>query len=198
MEPAPKARTGRDRLRDVGTTIVLTISLFFVLQTFVAQPYRVEGASMETTLMPGTFVLIDKLTPRWAPYARGDIVVFHPPGRSASRGGTPFIKRVIGLPGDRVELRDGAVYVNGVRLDEPYLYPRGGRPGGTDPEDGSSWRVSDDELFVMGDHRDDSSDSRDFGPIAISSVIGRAALRYWPLDAFGTFSRQTYPELAAG
>jgi signal peptidase I len=182
------------RLRDVVTTVALTIGLFLVLQTFVAQPYRVEGASMEDTLPPGTFVLIDKLTPRWAPFERGDIVVFHPPGRGSSTA-TPYIKRVIGLPGDRVELRDGRVLVNGVELEEDYLFAGADGPGATDPEGRSDWVVPDGDLFVMGDHRADSQDSRSFGPIPIESVIGRAALRYWPLDAFGGFNRPDYPEL---
>ena len=106
-------------LFEVVETLVLTVIIFLVIQNFVAQPYRIEQMSMEQTLEPGQYVLIDKLSPRWADYARGDVVVFWPPDAEHE---VPFIKRVIGLPGDRVEIRDGLVFVNGVELDEPYVF----------------------------------------------------------------------------
>lgn len=179
---------------EVVETLVLTVLIFLGIQTFVAQPYKVQQVSMETTLLPDEFVLVDKLTPRWAPYARGDIIVFEPPATVVDSGGVPFIKRVIGLPGDRVELRDGRVYVNDARLDEPYIYQDGGVPQTTEPEgDGTTlWLVQPGELLVLGDHRQESSDSRSFGPIAISDVIGRAWLRYWPLDTFGVLPVPSY------
>jgi len=172
----------------------LTVVIFLGIQTFVAQPYRVEGASMETTVMPDQYVLIDKLTPRWAAYSRGDIVVLHPPSNFAGLDDTPFIKRIIGLPGDRIELKDGKVYVNGTVLDEPYIYASGGIRQPTNPTTAASseWLVPAGELFVMGDHRQASADSRMFGPIEISQVIGRAWLRYWPVDSFGILPAPTY------
>jgi signal peptidase I len=174
------------------------VIIFLGIQTFVAQPYRVEGASMETTVMPDQYVLIDKLTPRWAPYARGDIVVLHPPTDFIDLNDVPFIKRVIGLPGDRIELKDGKVLVNGTALDEPYLFTAGGTRQPTNPTGGSAseWLVPAGELFVMGDHRQASADSRTFGPIEISQVIGRAWLRYWPVDSFGILPVPTYPTTA--
>jgi signal peptidase I len=184
-------------LFEVVETLVLTILIFLGIQTFVAQPYKVQQGSMETTLLPDQYVLVDKLTPRWAPYDRGDIVVFDPPASWASAGGVPFIKRVIGLPGDQVEIRDGRVYVNAVELDEDYVFQENGRPQPTEPTPGgtTSWVVPDGGLFVMGDHRRDSADSRSFGPIETSHVIGRAWLRYWPFDAFGILPTPTHPEL---
>ena len=92
---------------------------------------------METTLQPEQYVLVDKLTPRWAPYERGDIVVFQPPKSFGSSTGAPFIKRVIGLPGDRIDLMDGFVIVNGTELDEPYLFERRGEPEPTEPSGGT-------------------------------------------------------------
>jgi signal peptidase I len=189
----PKADTVTKRpalgcLLEVVETLVLTIVIFFAIQTFVAQPFKVEGGSMEATLLDGHYVLIDKLTPRWAPYGRGDIVVLEQPGPGSPTGAPPFIKRVIGLPGDHVELIDGIVHVNGVPLDEPYIYTADGVPQTTDETPGGprEWHVPVGRLFVLGDHRWDSSDSRAFGPIETSKVLGRAWLRYWPLDAFGT------------
>jgi signal peptidase I len=184
---------------EVVETLVLTVVIFFVVHSFVAQPFRVEQRSMETTLLPEQYVLVDKLTPRWAPYERGDIVVFEPPESWASVRRDPFIKRVIGLPGDRVKLEDGLVLINGVELDEPYLFVRAGKPEPTEPSfDGeTSWQVPDGALFVMGDHRAASADSREFGPIDISTVLGRALLRYWPFDTFGPIQRPAYPELAS-
>jgi signal peptidase I len=184
-EPARKGRT-RGCLFEVVETVVLTVLIFLGIQTFVAQPYRIEGGSMETTLLPDQYVLIDKLTPRWAPYARGDIVVLDPPEQAAG-GGAPFIKRVIGVAGDRVELRDGIVYVNGVALDEAYIYAVDGVRQTTKPAFGEAteWLVPAGEVFVMGDHRSASSDSRSFGPVETGHVLGRAWLRYWPIDAFG-------------
>jgi len=149
---------------------------------------------METSVMPDEYVLIDKLTPRWAPYARGDVVVIDPPEEFAGPSDTPFIKRVIGLPGDRVELIDGVVRVNGTALDEPYVFTERGIRQPTDPIGGgaSEWLVPQGALFVMGDHRGSSADSRIFGPVEIAHVIGRAWLRYWPIDTFGILPAPTY------
>jgi signal peptidase I len=180
-------------LFEIVETLVLTLIIFFVIQTFVAQPYRVEQVSMERTLEPDQYVLVDKLTPRFDDYKRGDIVIFDPPANWAGGRGTPYIKRIIGIPGDALEVRDGLVYVNGIALQEPYLYD--GQPtvatGGED-----TWVIPPDQLFVMGDHRSDSADSRVFGPIPRERVIGRAWLRYFPLSTFGVLPTPTYPELA--
>lgn len=180
-------------LFEIVETLVLTLIIFFVIQTFVAQPYRVEQQSMERTLEPNQYVLVDKLTPRFDEYKRGDIVIFDPPSSWATDRRTPYIKRIIGLPGDRVAIRDGVVYVDDVPLDEPYVYD--GQPTvvtGTDAE----WIVPPAELFVLGDHREDSADSRVFGPIPREHVIGRAWLRYWPLGTFGVLPTPSYPGLA--
>ncbi|MFI5262030.1 MAG: signal peptidase I [Candidatus Limnocylindrales bacterium] len=177
-------------LFEVLETLVLTIVIFLLIQNFVAQPYQVEQESMENTLQPGQYVLVDKLTPRFNDYQRGDIIVFNPPGQApGSPAEVPFIKRIIGLPGDRIDFRNGDVYVNGVKLDEPYLY--GDQPTQAGAM-GSTVVVPADSYFGMGDHRADSTDSRVFGFIARSDIIGRAWLRYWPITDLGILSAPTY------
>jgi signal peptidase I len=176
-------------------TLLLALIVFMVVQLFVAQPYQVQQESMENTLMPYQYVLVDKLSPLFDDYNRGDIVVFTPPkGWSHDQANTPFIKRVIGLPGDRIDIRDGKVYVNDSALDEPYIYAHQSTVA-PDPKV-SSWKVAAGELFVMGDHRSASQDSRHFGPIERSTVIGRAWMRYWPMEDFGLI-KPVEPEASA-
>ncbi len=186
-------------LFEIVETLVLTLVIFLLIQNFVAQPYKVQQQSMQRTLEPEEYVLVDKLTPRFDSYKRGDIVVFTPPAEWGEDG-TPFIKRVIGEGGDEVEIRDdGLVYINGDALDEPYVYsdePDGPPQDTTAPLDQSTWTIPDGEVFLMGDHRSNSADSRTFGPVEVEQIIGRAWLRYWPLSAFGILSTPTYPDLA--
>jgi signal peptidase I len=187
-------------LFEIVETLVLTLIIFVVIQNFVAQPYKVQQQSMERTLEPEQYVLVDKLTPRFDTYKRGDIVVFTPP-EDWGDNGTPFIKRVIGVAGDTVEIRDdGLVYIDDVALDEPYLYsdePGGPPQATTAPLEQANWTIADNEVFLMGDHRSNSADSRTFGPVETDQVIGRAWLRYWPLDTFGILPAPTYAGLAA-
>jgi signal peptidase I len=190
-------------LIEIAETLILTIVIFWVIQSFVAQPYRVEQESMMTTLEPDQYVLVDKLTPRFDSYSRGDIVVFNPVTHASScsseitarDGDTPFIKRVIGEPGDTVLLRAGTVYVNGVQLDEPYVHGAMTRPLSGE----TSWTVDPDRLFVMGDNRENSTDSRsdEIGQVCIGDVIGRAWIRYWPLNTIGILQTPTYPDVPA-
>ncbi len=186
-------------LVEIVETLVLTLIIFFVIQTFVAQPYKVQQMSMEHTLEPDQYVLVDKLSPRFDTYKRGDIVVFTPPDEWVQPDGTPFIKRVIGLSGDTVEIRDGSVFINGTKIDEPYLYaetPSDPAQPTTVPGDTHRWVVSAGSVFLMGDHRENSEDSRTFGEVAVNKIIGRAWLRYWPISVFGILPTPTYPELA--
>jgi signal peptidase I len=180
----------RGCLLEILETVVLTIVIFFLVQHFVAQPYQIMQVSMERTLEPGQYVLVDKVSPNVSDYKRGDVIVFEPPAGYQEDGkDIPFIKRVIGVGGDLVEVHDDAVWVNGVKLDEPYVFD--GQP--TTPLSGqASWRVPKDQLFVLGDHREQSQDSRVFGPIAKSTVIGRAWLRYWPIGKFSLIGSASY------
>ena len=197
--PPASSRRALGCLLEIVETLVLTAVLFWVIQSFVAQPFQVQQDSMMDTIQDSQFVLVDRLTPRFDPYHRGDIVVFTPPeATSESPTVKPFIKRVIGVAGDRVELRDGAVFVNDTALDEPYLFAVRGVAQPTVPEDGqTSWTIAAGDLFVMGDHRQESSDSRSFGAIKVTDVIGRAWLRYWPLADFGVLPTDGHPELAS-
>ncbi len=192
---APAGQGARlfSQLRGIAETLILTIVIFFVVQTFVAQPYVVDQVSMEQSLLPGQSVLVDKLTPRFDDYSRGDVIVFPDP----NGGKVPFIKRVIGLPGDLVELRDGAVFVNDVALAEDYTYDEFENPVLTEPFDEESWQIEPRRLFVMGDHRNQSVDSRSFGPIDRDAVIGRAVLRYWPIDSLAILQTPTYTGVPA-
>lgn len=190
----PSASPSRKRfgwLTETIVTVVLAILLYLVIQTFLVQTFRVEGRSMDITLHDGQHLLIDKLTPRFTSYGRGDVVVLHPPGLEESA--TPYIKRVIGVAGDHLAIHDGSVWIDGIQLEEPYV-----RPGAeTEPEtDQEAWDIGEGQVFVMGDNRPDSSDSRAFGVVRTDEIIGRAFLRFWPLDRLGLITAPSYPELA--
>jgi len=195
-------RSPRDRrlttAREAIQTLALTLIIFFVIQTWVVQPFQVVQESMRRTLEPGDYVLDDRLTPRWDAYDRGDVVVFKPPLSWGAADDTPYIKRVVGVAGDRIEIRDdGRLYVNDVALDEPYVFEVDGRPQPTTAlTEPPRWAVPDGQVFVVGDHRSNSEDSRFFGPIPVSAIVGRAWLRYWPLPAFGILETPTYDPTA--
>ena len=192
---APTRRRPRalDALIEIATTIALAIVLYVVIQTFVVQTYRVEQQSMQATLQPNQHLLIDKLTPRFDDYSRGDIIVFHPPP-DAGEGDTPYIKRVIAVGGEHVQIKRGAVWVNGVKLDEPYV----NKDGDTEADgDQTTWDVPIGSLFVLGDHRSQSTDSRAFGFVPVDSVIGRAWLRFWPLNTLTLIQTPVYPNVPA-
>lgn len=166
----------RTWLRDL--VISLAISAFFIL--FLYQPVKVEGTSMLPSLQDQERIFVNKFVYRFEPIERGDVVVFwYPLDRSKS-----FIKRVIALPGESVEIRGGRLSVNGVEIREPYVPPQY-----ADFSDYGPVRVPSDAYFVMGDHRISSNDSRVFGPVPSQFIYGRAAFAYWPFDHFGTLSK---------
>lgn len=196
------ARRSLGCLLEIVETLVLTLVIYLLIHNFIAQPFEVEQDSMYPTILEHEYVLIDKLSPRFSDYDRGDIVVFQPP-EGFEQGGVPFIKRVIGLPGDTVTLENGRVFVtppNGspVRLDEPYVVIADGETAPTLPRDAertSEWTIPAGHYFVMGDNRPQSQDSRFFGPIERSAIIGRAWLRYFPLDRIGFMEKPAYAGL---
>ncbi len=163
------------RLRRLAWELVCILAPAFLIASFVnvyvAQAVAVkEGPSMQPNLYIGYRVMTEKVSYRFHPAHRGDIVVVDPPS-----GGTALIKRVVGLPGDVVRVRGGHTWINGELLDEPWVAYFGGMEYGPA-------RVPPDHLFIMGDNRAQSTDSRAIGPVPMASVRGRAWLIYWPLD----------------
>jgi signal peptidase I len=198
---APRKRSRAvDAVIEIATTVGLAVVLYLVITTFVVQTFRVEQQSMLDTLQPQQHLLIDKLTPRFDDYSRGDIIVFHPKGE---RDKTPFIKRVIAVGGEHVEIPDGAVWIDGVRLDEDDYTYRDPVTGENEPTvatgQQSEWDVPGRSLFVLGDHRQESTDSRraSVGLVDRDDVVGRAWLRFFPLDTLGILQTPGYPETAA-
>jgi signal peptidase I len=179
----------RHLLIEIAQTVALTVVAFYLLQAFIAQPFRVEQGSMRITFEPGEYVLVDKISQRLTGFHRGDVVIFHPPESWPSGSdNTPYIKRVIGLPGETVTIGPEGVRINGALLPEDYVY----LDGGSNIEEPQSWSLGTDELLVFGDHRSNSSDSRAFGPIPVGSVVGRAAVRYYPLDRMSLITPPSY------
>jgi signal peptidase I len=159
---------------DIGETIVLTIIMFLVIRLAV-QDFQVDGSSMFPTLHNGQFVLVDKLDYAFGSPQRGDIVVFAYPLDHTQN----YIKRIIGVPGDRIYVSpNGVVSVNGYQLTEPYL-------NNTDnPYGEENVILGANQYWMMGDNRGYSQDSRDFGPVKKTELIGKATLVYWPFNAF--------------
>jgi signal peptidase I len=196
-EPRKRSKL-KDGIIEIATTVGLAVILYLIITTFIVQTFRVEQTSMQNTLQSGEHLLIDKITPRFDDYSRGDIIVFHPNGATDE---TPYIKRVIGVGGDHIEISDGLVHINGTALDETaYTFPEPGRNEPTEAKfSGSEWDVPDGQLFVLGDHRQRSTDSRNasVGMVDVDHVVGRAWLRFFPLDTFGIVQVPGYPELTA-
>jgi signal peptidase I len=154
---------------------VAAIFCFFLI-SFVAQAFRVQGSSMQPLLRDDERIIVNKFLYRFEPIERGDVVVFWYPRQPS----VSFIKRVIGLPGDLVELRRGQLYVNGRHLDEPYVAPEY-----RDLEDFGPVEVRRGYYFVLGDHRNSSNDSRAWGEVPERYIYGKAVLRFWPLSEMG-------------
>lgn len=164
-------------VREVLETVVFTLVIFLLIQT-VVRNFRVVGNSMEPNLHNGQYLVIDKVSYRIGDPQRGDVVVFAPPMRPDE----DYVKRIVGLPGETVEVQQGRVLVNGMPLDEPYVV----RPASYSM---SVRQVGEDEYFVLGDNRNSSSDSHSWGMLPEANLVGRAWVSYWPPARWGSISR---------
>jgi signal peptidase I len=173
--------TASSLLRELVEVVVLAVILYFGI-SFAVQTVHVEGLSMFATLEDNDYLIANKIDYRLHDPQRGDIIILRPPTDNSK----DFIKRVIALPGERLLIRDGVIYINGRKLDEPYL-PEAWTVQNNWPQDGSTSGkvIPPNEYFVMGDNRNRSQDSRVFGPISRDRIDGRAWFRIWPLSGFG-------------
>lgn len=169
-------------IMDILETIVLVGSLFIVVYLYIAQPNQVKGASMDPTFATGDYIFTSKITYKMRSFHRGDIVVF----RSPHNPDIEYIKRIIGIPGDIILIKDNEVYVNERQLKEDYIAAKTNLWGGGFSKNGEGVKVDEGMLFVMGDNRPRSSDSREFGLITEESVIGQVFYRYFPPNKAGT------------
>ena len=169
----------RRELRIWSRDLLLALCFAVVIIVFLYQPVKVEGTSMAPLISDQERIFINKIVYRFEPISRGDVVVFwYPLDHSKS-----FIKRVVGLPGETVEIRQGRVYANGQPLLEPYVPPQY-----FDASNFAPVQVPEGAYFVMGDHRDSSNDSRVFGTVPASDIYGKAVFAYWPMDHFGSLT----------
>ncbi|HET9780234.1 MAG TPA: signal peptidase I [Candidatus Dormibacteraeota bacterium] len=180
-------------LREVAEVVVLAVILYVGI-SFAVQAVHVEGLSMFATLDDNDYLIANKIDYRLHPPQRGDIVILRPPTNNS----TDFIKRIIALPGERLLIRDGVVYINGHKLDEPYLPEEWTQFNSPPPwSNGDGAVIPANQYFVMGDNRNRSQDSRFFGPIGRDRIDGKAWFRIWPLDKFGNIYAQV-PTLETG
>lgn len=169
----PKNQIGLAKLLiETIETILLAVLLFIGINAVSAR-IRVDGFSMLPTLQSHQYVLVNRLAYRLGSPRSGDVIVFHYPRDPEQE----YIKRVIGLPGDRVQIANGEVMVNGMLIDEPYIADA--------PLYQTEWTVPENSLFVLGDNRNNSSDSHNWGPVPLEYVVGKAVLIYWPLENWG-------------
>jgi signal peptidase I len=182
-DPRPERPNLLGILVDILETLLLSVVLFFLINAVSAR-IRIDGSSMEPNLHHGEFVIVSKVNYKIGEPERGDVVVFDFPRNITQE----YIKRIIGLPGEEIKIEDGQVYVNGEALVEPYLK--------LEPYYEGEWQVQDNELFVLGDNRNNSSDSHNWGMVPMENVVGEALLVYWPPSSWGVLSG-TNPVLAS-
>lgn len=182
-KPASHAHT----VVEYAILAVVAVGLALIIQAFLVKPYRIPSESMQNTLLVGDRVLVDRISWRFSNPQRGDIVVFHPPF-----DGPVLIKRIVGMPGDKLSVKDGVLYVNGRAQSEPYVLQTDGGQVPTNPfTNGKPWALQEPYVvpagsyFMMGDNRINSGDSREFGPVARDQMVGETFGRYWPLARVG-------------
>ena len=173
---------------DILEVVVGAIALFLFIYLLVMQPHKIKGLSMFPNFQDSEYLLTDKVSYRFGTPKRGDVVVF----KARVAEGEEYIKRIIGLPGDKVSVQNGKVYVNNTLLDEKYL-PQGlETQGNLFLQDGQTVTVPEGQYFVMGDNRPNSSDSRVWGFVTSQEITGKAWFVYWPLNLAGTVKAVSY------
>jgi signal peptidase I len=179
---------------EIIQTVAIVLSIFLVLYLFILQPHQVNGLSMYPNFENGDYLLTDKVSYKTGTPKRGDVVVFHaPPAAQCPEGtGCDFIKRILGLPGEVIEVKDNGIWVNGVKIDESSYIHNGieTRPGAYTQNRTVS--LGSNEYFVAGDNRPHSSDSRSWGPITPKEIVGKAFFRYWPFTHLGFLATYEY------
>ncbi len=160
-------------------TAAVMLLIAFIIQTFLIQTYIIDGISMEPNFHTGEYIIVDKISYKFSPPKRGEVVVFDPLESPDS-----YIKRIIGLPGESVKISNRSIYVDNKKLDEPYLSDLAETLTSNQTLDGNSYILHENEYFVLGDNRPNSKDSRSFGAIKISQIRGRALLVFYPFRNF--------------
>lgn len=187
IKPRPNLQRS-NFVRELLETAVL-IGLVFTLVNLATVRFYIEGPSMQPNFWAEQFLIVSRVHYLLGNPQRGDIVVFDPPGDDGTPNEPLLIKRLIGMPGEHVEIRDAQVYINGVALNESYIK----EPCTSNCAD-RSWDLGENEYFMMGDNRNNSRDSRVFGPITKNRIIGEAIIRYWPPQDWGIVTRYRFPE----
>jgi signal peptidase I len=187
---APAETRRKPLLREILETILLTVAIYWAVNAATGR-FRIQGSSMEPTLHSGQFVITDKISYLLGQPQRGDIIVFVAPHSARSAREDDYIKRVIGLPGETVTVSEGQVLIDGVPIAEPYVAEA--------PLYSRTWTVGPEEYFVLGDNRNHSNDSHDWGLLAKDAILGKAWLIYWPPQSWGLVPNHTeYPAVAGG
>lgn len=181
-------RRGNILILDALEPVVLAFAVFMMVYLLVAQPHQVQGRSMYPNFHDREYILTDKISYRKSPPERGDVVVFHAPPPYDS----DFIKRIVGLPGETVMIRSGYVYVDGTQLPEMYLPNDYVTSEKAFLREGVPYKVPENYYIVLGDNRGFSSDSREWGPVSEKAIVGKAWVRYWPIDRIGFVPHERY------
>ncbi|OQY26902.1 MAG: signal peptidase I [Anaerolineaceae bacterium 4572_5.1] len=176
IENSPKERPFLNFLIDVLETLILSVVLFFLINALSAR-IKVDGSSMEPTLHNGEFILVSKVGYKLGEPERGDVVVFDFPRNITQE----YIKRVIGLPGEHIRVDGGQVYVDGQPVTEPYIQAA--------PMYQGDWDVPEGMIFVLGDNRNNSSDSHNWGMVPMENLVGKALFIYWPPEYWGSVNQ---------
>jgi len=178
---------------DIIQTVTLALSVFVVVYLFLFQPHQVKGQSMFPNFADQEFLLTDKISYRFNEPKRGEVVVFKaPPSEACAEIECEYIKRIVGLPGEKIKIENNQVFINGKALKEPYLPADFLTKPGRFLKEGEEFQIPPDSYIFFGDNRSHSRDSREFGPIKRSAIIGRAFFRYWPLERMGLVAKRNF------